>query len=568
MARWCTLTSLLLMSLGLPGTVSAQTYEQQGSGVTPAGWSDAGYGVTKTKGKVRSTGPMGPLPAGPGRTIYEELPDDRGFLYPDTPFERMLKDTFRHAYFRTDYLLWNISNPGSQLIGGGTAIIGLDDINRGHPAGDPYWNNPATNPFAYPNQAQDPYLFQPYIDPLTAFQVSNPATGNTSLIAVVQPTLAGVDINNNNGIRGTFGLPVSDIGTFEASIFSMQTSFNPITRAPVRQFNVFDSNGNGIPGEIFTPLAVGEFGRDGGSINDVIDDFQAFAIPILVDGAIPQPGVQRTGVDPVVLTMPPITNPLSPGTELNPETADPNDTRVIPGRGDNFRIVWDLGYRASLRTRMWGTEGNFLFAPLDANSPLVLQPFAGFRYLRFAEEFDQHGGYRYLPTGETVAIPVSRRIDASTVNNVYGPQIGLRSELTSRWFTLGAQPKVMLGMNSYDANLETENVLAPVGLPNVNTIEVNQSIGANKTTFGVIGDLEVYSKLHVTEHLTLQVGYNLMWVGNLTRPYSNIVYNAKTVQTQNPDGTVTNQLQSDFKQDVNYTGVMIQGLNLGGELRY
>ncbi|OYW13055.1 MAG: hypothetical protein B7Z55_17500, partial [Planctomycetales bacterium 12-60-4] len=201
MARWCTLTSLLLVTLGLPGRSLAQSYESTDPGVTQAGWSQPGYVQTGQKAKVRSYGPMGPLPAGPGRTIYEELPDDQGWLYQDSPFERLLKESFRHAYIRTDYLLWNVSKPGNNLIGSDTAIVGLADVNPNDPS-DPL----------YPEATTAPYQFQPFIDPLIPFQVANPITNNQTYIAVVQPSLNDVRIDQNNGIRTTFGLPTLNRG--------------------------------------------------------------------------------------------------------------------------------------------------------------------------------------------------------------------------------------------------------------------------------------------------------------------------------------------------------------------
>ncbi len=607
MARWCTLTLLLLALPGLPGSTFAQMYDPAAPGVEPAGWSQSGYAQSGQKAKVRSYGPMGPLPAGPGRTIYEELPDDQGWLYQDTPLERALKNTFRHAYFRTDYLLWNVSEPGNNLIGADTAIIGFDEITRGGLVND------LNNTYAYPTSANGPFLFQPFIDPSTPFQVSNPDNpdiNNTfnALISVVQPSLQDVDIDNNNGVRLTFGLP-TNIGTFEANVFALQTSTSSLHRPQTQQFDVYDSNGNGIFGEIFTPLLPGEFDRDGNMVNpDVVSSFQAFAIPILVDGQVPQLGVADSGNTPNVTApqLPPFSNPLSPGTFLNPS----GTIQTTPGRGDNFRIVWAVSdpndpttyvstYQAALRTSVWGSEANFLAEPWDPGSPLAFRPIMGFRYIEFRESFSQTGNYEYVEddpraTGNQTLQTISpRSILSSTINNMYGPQLGFRAELPSRWFTVGVQPKVMMGLNTYKATLDTQNVLRPdsflvatrnssdpVGRAELlaafqdplvqRTDDVDQSLRRNESTFGVIGDLETYTRLHLTEYFSLHVGYNLMWVGMLTRPYDNVVYNARTVQIPNPngDGTVTNRLDSDFKLDVHYSGAILQGLNIGAELQY
>lgn len=563
MARWSTLTSLLLLTIGVPVATRAQSYESPQPGVTPAGWQSPGYTQVGHKTKTRSMGPVGPLPAGPGRTIYEELPDDTGWLYEDTPLERALKETFRHATFRVDYLNWSVSEPGNNLIGSDTAILGLNALSPN-----------SLNDALYPSDPTEPYVFQPYRDPLTAFQISNPATVNQSLIAVVQPSLKDVRVDSNNGIRATFGLPVLNAGTFEASIFTLQTSTSPIIRNPVSQYDIYDSNGNGIFGEIFTPLTVGEFDRNGNGLSDdVVNDFEAFAIPILINGQVPQPLLNPSTPGTFSPPIPTIQNPLSPGTQIqvdgngNPVLdANGNTTIVdIPSRGDNFRIVWDQGYVASLKTAIWGTEANFLMETFDPNSPVSIRPMFGFRYFRYAEDFRQNGAYTFstlnTATNTFNSQIVNRKIDATTINNLYGPQVGLRAELINKWVTFGAQPKVMMGLNTYKANLATDNILSPT--------DIDQFLTQNESTFGVVGDLEVYSRIRITEHLNLMVGYNLMWAGMLTRPYDNIVYNAsQTLNDPDGDGVGTYDYASDFKLDVKYSGAILQGLNVGGELTY
>lgn len=575
MARWSTLTSLLCLTIGFPVVAQSQSYESPQQGVTPAGWQSPGYTQVGHKAKVRSMGPVGPLPAGPGRTIYEQLPDDQGWLYEDTPLERALKETFRHAYFRVDYLNWSVSEPGNNLIGSDTAILGLDALSPNSP-----------NDALYPSDPAEPYIFQPFRDPTTAFQISNPATiGNPMpttlnelLIAVVQPSLNDVRIDSNNGIRGTFGLPVLNLGTFEASVFMLQNSNSPIIRNPVQQIDVYDSNGNGIIGETFTPLTIGEFDRDGNQLStEAVPDFEAFAIPILINGAVPQPRLIPAVPGTFSPPIPSVRNPLSPGTQQevvldangNP-VLDSNGQPVtviadIPSRGDNFRIVWDKGYAASLKTSVWGTEGNFLMETFDPNSPVSLRPMFGFRYLRFGEDFRQSGAYTFstfnAANNSFVSQMVNRKIDATTINNLYGPQVGLRAELVNKWVTFGAQPKVMMGLNTYKANLETENILGPN--------DVDQFLTQNESTFGVVGDLEVYSRIRITDYMNLMVGYNLMWAGMLTRPYDNIVYNAsQTLNDPDGDGVGTYDYASDFKLDVKYSGAILQGLNVGGEIRY
>lgn len=624
MSRWCTLTSLLLVVLGTPNPGRAQPPGPPPQGAVPAGWSSPAYGQATVKSKQHmSYGPAGPLPAGPGRTIYEQMPDDQGWLYEDTPLERALKETFRHAYFRVEYLLWDVSDPGSNILGAPTAILNASQLAPNDPSD---LNYPST---IDPNLTlQQQYVYQPFRgDPLVPFQVSNPIDGNTSLIAVVAPSLQDVYVNENNGIRLTFGLPVNRAGAFEASIFALASSTSPIDRQPIPRFdNSYDSDGdfvfgNGDPNEAFTGTGIGEFDRNGnGLVDDVVNDFEAIATPILINGGVPQPS-RTPPLDPTDPTMTqridPATGQVVPQPYLWPSitlplgnlgpTLGPAGTPIAGlliqdprSRGDNFRIVWAIRnpdpidalinpflntYQASLKTSVWGTEANWVSHGFDNGSPLSIRPMLGFRYAYFAEDLRQSGAYTFVTVNPINNQPIDntipRSIDATTINNLYGPQLGLRAELASKWVTVGVQPKVMLGLNTYRATLETDNILRPgsaVQATPTNAAEflalgdIDQSLSDRTTTFGVVGDLEVYSRVRLTNCLNAFVGYNLMWAGQITRPGDNIVYNAKTVTIDpnldpNDDNTAT-RLDSDFKLDVNYSGAIIQGLTLGAELRY
>ena len=50
------------------------------------------------------------------QTTYEQLPDDLGFGDEDTQLGKLLTQTFSHAWFRSEYLQWSISKPGSGIL--------------------------------------------------------------------------------------------------------------------------------------------------------------------------------------------------------------------------------------------------------------------------------------------------------------------------------------------------------------------------------------------------------------------------------------------------------------------
>lgn len=501
MSRWCTLTLLLVIWSAAPQRAQAQmdpwpgqphayiptppppgyVYPDGTNGVVPAGWRGQPYGGAEHyKQKVKSkgySGPMGPLPSGPGRTIYEELPDDQGWLYDDSPLERFLKNTFRHAYFRVDYLLWDVEDPGKSTLGASSR----QTFN-----GDPVNNFPV-------------------------FQLPDPNSGTQ--LNVAQPTLTSVMINKNNGIRGTWGLPIFDSGVLESSVFALQTSISDINPSNIRDWSpgLVDTNGDNIP-----------------------------------DTFVSQP----------------LLNAVVQGVKINGSVPPGNNFLLVNGIDTNGDGITDTpAYSATLKTSVWGAESNYIIAPYNPNQNLIVSPLFGFRYMNFSEELRQRGQYDdpvleddgVTPVDPAQTQRVTRRIDSTTINNLYGPQIGMRAELHSKRLVIGVTPKVMLGLNSYRAQLDTASILR--------LNDPAQSLNKRETTFGIIGDVEVSTRLNLTDNFSASVGYNFLWAGMITRPADNIDYNIRSSAGGIP-------AQSAFGLDIGYSGAIMHGLNIGAQLEY
>lgn len=423
--------SLFVLALLAPGVCWAQA----GYGYGPAGPMASPYQGQYVPPTAGATTPNG----GNRRTIYEEIPDDRGWLFDDSPLSKSLENSFRHAFFRTEYLLWSFSDPGRVVLGA-PLLSGADP------------RNPANVP------------------------VNDRATGAPIGFGVV-PTLDSIQLRGNNGFRGTFGIPVGP-GAFEASAFIFATNSSNLNLT------------NQIkPRDLNDPFSFATF----------------VAQPVLVEGA---PSIQS--------------------------------------------LVYDVSYQAQLTTKVWGTEANYIFAPPNAGAGdfLTFSPLVGVRYFNFQERLNQTGVYEQsdgavIPT----FVAVTSRIDSSTINNSYGPQIGFRSEVNISRLTLGAEPKVMLGLNSYRTTLFTQNILS-------NT-EPNLSVIDTKTTFGPLADLKLYSRFALSQNLHVFAAYNLLWAGSVTRPYNNVVYNTSVIA-----GT------GAFQQNTRSTDVVLQGLSVGAEFRY
>ncbi len=444
-----TLGSLFVLAALFPGLCRAQG----GYGYGPPGPPQGGW-QGQAPSQLPPQYPGCPMPPrGGGNSIYEQLPDDVGFLHDDSSLEIALKNVFRHSYYRGEYLLWSASSPGNVLLGGTAGA---------------------------------------YIDPTVAVPIppntfnvptGNPLTGNTA--TATEPSLAAFDIKNVNGYRGTIGLPIGP-GNFEMSAFVLAT-----------RKNEFDGTSL-ISQEITANL----------------------------------------------LSVPPIPTTIPANFIGQPITI---------GGVQQFMLYMD-GYEAVMRTSIWGTEANYVFDAPNAGTGdlLTISPLIGFRYLNYLETLSQTGGYQIVTDPTTTPVttaPELRSIYSQSNNNSYGPQFGVRAELAISKITFGAEPKIMLGLNSYTAALSTINVPSD-NFPN------NTSFSFHKkaTTFGPIADLKVYSRINVSQYAHVFVAYNLMWAGSLSRPYDTIGYNISA----NGSGLF----------DPKSTDSIIQGLSVGGELRF
>lgn len=458
-------TTLCLLPLALSSNAFAQNgsfpqadsvygsggYAQPSFGPGPQGQGQYGQGMMPQGphgGYQGGYGPQGysaPFPPAYGypgngfidgnmpNTTYTQYPDDGGWLYADSPIEKALKNTFRHGFFRLEYLLWDVEDPGNTVVG--TDLSG-------------FRNNPGA------------------LVPATDL-----VTGALIGLGVVQ-NLDTISLKDNNGIRGTWGLPIFE-GTLETSVFSLQT------------------NTSSIVGGVQIPSTTGA-----------------------LDGIFP----------------------------LIPLDVD----------GTNALLSFNRSYQATLRTGIWGTEANYVVDAPDPNAFFQVRPMIGFRYMNFRETFSQVGVN--TSAGEDPSDPAATTytttIDSSVNNNYYGPQIGLRAELVGKRFSLAAEPKALIGLNSYKATLSDQNVLEGEGL-------VSQTV--TDTTFGPILDLQVSGKVHVTESFSIFVSWEGMWTGMVSRPYMNVDYNA-TTQTNPPE--------TNLRLNPRFTDAFLQGLTVGGEVRY
>lgn len=189
-----------------PGGWPAQP---QGSSVQQVGWHGHGYYP-----------PPAPQPAVAPATITELLPEDRGFFYDfDSTFDKSLRETVRNSWFRLEYMLVSIDNPGNTSIGSRLANV--------------------------PNVREPFVVSLPVADPTDAAPLS---------VARVHD-FRTIDLDGINGIRGVFGVPFNG-GQFEARFWgteqhtarSTTTDVPAINPLPATQFIGISLLTDGVPG--------------------------------------------------------------------------------------------------------------------------------------------------------------------------------------------------------------------------------------------------------------------------------------------------------------------------------
>lgn len=218
-------------------------------------------------------------------------------------------------------------------------------------------------------------------------------------------------------------------------------------------------------------------------------------------------------------------------------------------------LIDDLGYQSLLKTSVWGSEAKFVLPTRNNGDFVQFRPLVGFRYFNYSEVFNQSGQYTAGNAPNTST--QTRIINADTKNNFYGPEIGMRMEVGTSRLVIGAEPRVMLGVNTYKANLFTNNLVSTVDAATGNLIhDPSHGFSEKKTTFGPMAELGIYSRAYVTESWGFFVSYNLLWAGQLTHPYDNIYYNMANAST------------SAFAQNVKFNDAVIQGVTVGSEVRW
>jgi hypothetical protein len=191
---------------------------------------------------------------------------------------------------------------------------------------------------------------------------------------------------------------------------------------------------------------------------------------------------------------------------------------------------------------MWGTQFNWVGNPATPQNTLCVSPVVGIRYVKFDEEL--------RISGNDIGTATSPRITSKANNNFAGPQVGFRASVDSKWFSLGIEPKAMLGINRHQDSVSTSQIF---DVSNPNTLSRNED-----TDFAPVINVPGYAKVHLTQSFSLFAGYELLWLTNATRPTESILYDSPAIATD----PVQIRLQKSRES------VFTHGFMVGGELRF
>lgn len=488
---------------------------------------------------------------------YEYLPPGRGWdEYTETPLDRFLRQAARQAYGRVDYLHWNISNPGAGVIGGpGKKLLDgegftspsyIDPVRGPDALGWPITNpllkhHPnslvliqawETNPDQLLDESGDGNIFDPGDDnDLDVFpRITNVAKSNMLLgldfgilFSSGDPTATPLDPaqvavlavgqlantsafkqDNNNGFRGLVGMKTS-FGAIEANMFVMDRSRSDF------QFQAIPAGFIGVPG--------------GGPFRPA----DPLVIPTLVNG------------------------------QMAPNVLDSNGNIVTDS--NNYYIIFNEAYSAQFQSDAWGATPQVLFTMYERPDRFKISSVFGFKYFDFREQMLQRGSFTNDPARATfvyeneVAEDFSSTINSTTINRVYGPQAGLRAELGGERVTFGLDTNLMLGANTHEAAVGVDSLLFPGD---------NNFTRQSSTHFATGFDMLVDARIRMTEHVTLSVGYNVMWFNAITRPHDNIHYNINAIPVDDPGGEGPDwNVSNDVRVDKKNTNVHLTGWSVG-----
>lgn len=218
---------------------------------------------------------------------------------------------------------------------------------------------------------------------------------------------------------------------------------------------------------------------------------------------------------------------------------------LFNGQPSDHLFLYNVSYTAVMTSQLWGGEANYL---MDYETSEVVQflPLVGVRYLNLTETLTQDGIFvdQFLLTPA-----IDTTIGSRTINNLWGGQIGFRSQVVTKYLELGVTPKVLFLGDSMVSSVYAARFRSNSD-PTVSSTDMS-----TRFTFG--GDLNAFVTINVSPNFSVRGGYSILWINHVTRPYDNVVYD-----DHGPAAPPA------ISQKWEFHDVFIHGFNFGCEFRF
>jgi len=254
--------------------------------------------------------------------------------------------------------------------------------------------------------------------------------------------------------------------------------------------------------------------------------------------------------------------PINPNAQLIATSLRDN------GEPSNLLILYDRSFDVKYNVQSWGADVNLGFDLRNPNDGWLVQGLMGYKYFQHAEELIQIGAFDNRSSldvpAPTVPIvqdinlfdpPVVNQIYSATQNRVNSFQFGFRTEYANRWYAVGIEPKIGLGVNNVRAKVRTDNLRDSPIPPVVDDGSVETKL--SRSYFSPSADVGFYARINLTDWAAVNVGYNIMWFHQIARADDSIYYN--DVGLANAPAVVVQPTQEDL---------WIRGLSVGGTLTW
>ncbi len=226
--------------------------------------------------------------------------------------------------------------------------------------------------------------------------------------------------------------------------------------------------------------------------------------------------------------------------------------------------------RYSYKTELWGTETNFKTL-LASGCWYRTELLAGFRFLDLQERLRIGQSESFAPAGSDLSAVINDSFE--TTNRFYGGQIGAKTHVGWKCWTLDFTTKVALGGTAEITRIDGTTQLfsgmgSPTVLPGGILAAPSNSGRFRSAAFSCVPETGISLGWQITDHLKAHVGYNYLCWTSVARPGDQVdrMVNVSQLPTLNGPGVLVGPAKPAVLFD--RTTFWAQGMDIGFELAF